>query len=84
MERVPKFTTKLRLLRNTQIRYWDAENFGLIVTIGAIIPHIGNQSTDIQGSQSDNSISQKSSYYKSHEILTERNCCEIEEKFPIS
>ena len=80
MKRVPKFTTKLRLLRNKQIRYGDAENFGLLVTFGAIIRHIGNQSAKIQGSQRDNSISQKSNYYKSHDILTEPLPCFIDSK----
>ena len=49
MERLPKFATKLRLLRNTLIRCGDAENFGLLVTFGAITPHYGNQSAKIQG-----------------------------------
>ena len=49
MERLPKFATKLRLLRNTLIRYVDAEIFGLLVTFGAITQHFGNQSAKIQG-----------------------------------
>lgn len=49
MERLLKFATKLRLLRNTLIRYVDAEIFGLLVTFGAITPHFGNQSAKIQG-----------------------------------
>lgn len=44
-----------RLLRNTQIRNRDAENFGLLVTFGAITPNIGSQSAEIQGSRRDNS-----------------------------